>query len=206
MIVLETERLLLRHLVPADLDALHALYSDPEMRRFYPDGTLTRAETMSEIAWFANGHPQHPQLGLWATVERRSGDFLGRCGLLPWQIDGVDEIELAFMIDKRRWREGLASEAALAIARHAREVLGLKRLVCLIVPGNRASEGVARRLGMRFEREFSDEFGPGHLHAMALDMDVDGGMDKNRCRSIADERSPVEPVEPAEPAQPQQED
>jgi RimJ/RimL family protein N-acetyltransferase len=43
--VLETERLVLRRLRPADLEPLHALYRDPEIRRYYPDGTRTLEET-----------------------------------------------------------------------------------------------------------------------------------------------------------------
>ena len=87
MVILTTARLVLRHLEPDNLDALYALYRDPEMRAFYPDGTRTFAETKEELDWFLNGHPHHPQLGLWATIERSSGAFLGRCGLLPWQIE-----------------------------------------------------------------------------------------------------------------------
>jgi len=37
--VVETARLRLRRLVPADLDALAALYADPEVRRYFPEGT-----------------------------------------------------------------------------------------------------------------------------------------------------------------------
>src|SRR5512141_678634 len=100
MVVLTTDRLLLRRFVAADLDPLFALYRDPEIRHYFPDGTLTREETEQELHWFANGHPRHPELGLWATVDVRTGELLGRCGLLPWQIDGVDEVELAFLIAK----------------------------------------------------------------------------------------------------------
>ena len=114
------------------------------------------------------GHPHRPELGLWATVDRHTGEFLGRCGLLPWHIEGTDEVELAFMIKKDRWRQGLATEAARGIIRHANEVLHLRRLVCLVMPGNEASIGVTRRVGMEFEREFTEEFGPCHLYALAL--------------------------------------
>jgi len=138
------------------------------MRRYFPDGTRTLAETREELDWFVNGHPRHPELGLWATSERASGDFLGRCGLLPWQIDGVDEVELAFMIDKRRWGEGLATEAARAIVQHAATTLRLRRLICLITPGNVASERVASKVGMHFEREYTDEYGVCHIHSRAL--------------------------------------
>jgi ribosomal-protein-alanine N-acetyltransferase len=168
MIILNTQRLWLRHLEPDDLEPLYALYRDPEIRKFYPDGTRTREEIKAELEWFLHGHPRHPQLGLWATVERTTGEFLGRCGLLPWHIQGRDEVELAFMIKKERWREGLASEAALGIIRHAQDVLDLRRLVCLVTPGNTASVGVAQKVGLSFEREFTDEWGPCHLYAMSL--------------------------------------
>jgi len=45
MQILETDRLILRHLVPEDLDQLFALYSDQETRRYFPEGTLTYEET-----------------------------------------------------------------------------------------------------------------------------------------------------------------
>ena len=168
MIILTTNRLALRHLEPEDLDALFALYRDPEMRRYFPEGTRTLAETKEELEWHQHGHPRHRELGLWATIERSTGAFLGRCGLLPWLIDGVLEVELAYMITKERWREGLASEAARGIVEHARGVLHLKRLICLITPGNDASIGVAEKVGMTFERAYTDEFGPCLIYAMAL--------------------------------------
>jgi RimJ/RimL family protein N-acetyltransferase len=166
--ILETPRLLLRHLELADLPALYSLYRDPEIRQYFPDGTRTLEETKDELEWFLNGHPRHPELGLWATVEKGSGAFLGRCGLLPWSIEGRHEVELAFLIDKARWGQGLATEASLGVAQYARQRLGLRRLTCLITPGNKRSAAVAQKVGMRFEREHTDEFGLCHLHSMQL--------------------------------------
>ena len=168
MIVLQTPRLTLRHLVPEDLGALHALYGDPEIRQYYPDGTLTLEATRQELEWFLHGHPRFPELGLWAAIERRSGDFLGRCGLLPWEIEGRHEVELAYLIDKSRWGEGLATEAATAIVGYAGSVLRLRRLICLIIPGNSASARVAQKAGMSFERELVDELGPCHIYSRSL--------------------------------------
>jgi ribosomal-protein-alanine N-acetyltransferase len=168
--ILETPRLLLRHLEPGDLASLYALYRDPEVREYFPDGTRTLEETRDELEWFVNGHPQHPELGLWATVEKDSGAFLGRCGLLPWRIDGQHTVELAFLIDKARWGEGLATEASRGIVRYASAVLGLHRLICLIMPGNDRSAAVARKVGMKFEREHIDEYAVCHVYSMALQL------------------------------------
>ena len=165
IVVLETERLVLRRLVPEDIAALHALYRDPVVRRYFPDGTRTLEQTREELEWFLHGHPRHRELGLWATVERATGAFLGRCGLLPWTIDGVAEVELAYLIDPARWGEGFATEAARAIVRHAHEAIGLARLIGLIDPANRASVRVAEKVGLRFERTYVDEHGPCAIYA-----------------------------------------
>lgn len=167
MQILETERLLLRHLTPDDLDDLYALYCDPEITKFIPDAPRNYAEAKEELEWHQHGHPRHPELGLWATVHKASGQFIGRCGLLPWQIDGVDEVEVAYTIARNYWGQGLASEAALAIRDYAFQHLGLTRLVCLIDDGNRASARVAEKMGMAFEREAEDEIGPFLLYSMA---------------------------------------
>jgi [ribosomal protein S5]-alanine N-acetyltransferase len=166
MVILETRRLALRHFEAGDVEALYRLYRDPQMRAHFPDGTRTFAETREELEWFLNGHPDRPELGLWAAVERSTGAFVGRCGLLPWIIDGRLEVELAYLIDKARWGEGLATEAAYGIAQHARDDLGLKRLICLIMPGNAASAAVAEKIGMTFEREYTAEFGLCHIYSM----------------------------------------
>jgi ribosomal-protein-alanine N-acetyltransferase len=160
MHILETERLSLRRLLPSDLDDLYALYRDEEIRRYFPEGTLSYPDTKEELEWFLNGHPRHPELGLWATIHKPDGRFIGRCGLLPWTIDGQQEVEVAYLIDKAYWRRGLATEAAQAIVRYAFERLGLERLICLIDPQNQASIGVAQKIGMAFEKTGADEHGP----------------------------------------------
>ena len=172
MIILETRRLILRHLEMSDLDALSRLYGDPQVRAHFPEGTRSFDETKEELEWFLNGHPDRPELGLWATVERHTGVFLGRCGLLPWTIDGQSEVELAYLIDRTRWGQGLATEAAGGIIQYARDKLGLQRLICLIMPGNAASIAVARKSGMVFEREYTGEFGMCHIYSRALQKEV----------------------------------
>lgn len=159
MFILSSPHLTFRHLEPSDLDDLYALYRDPEIRRYFPEGILNYDETKEELEWFLNGHPRHPKLGLWATIHKPSGRFIGRCGLLPWTIDGVFEVEVAYLLAKEYWGRGLGSEAACAIRDYAFDNLGLTRLVCLIYPGNMASIRVAQKIGMTFEKEGLDEKG-----------------------------------------------
>ena len=165
MIILETPRLMLRHFVPDDLDSVFALYSDPDIRRYIPDCATTYEETQEQLEWYLHGHPKHPELGLWATIHKESNQFIGRCGLLPWTIDGRFEVEVAYLIDKAYWGQGLGTEAAQAILEYGFEQLNLSRLVCLIDEENVASIKVATHIGMSFEKASRDEIGPFLLYA-----------------------------------------
>ena len=163
--IVETKRLIFRRLIPDDLEALFALYSDPEVRRYFPEGTLTYEETREELEWFLNGHPAHPELGLWATIHKETGEFIGRCGLLPWTIEDRPEVEVAYMLAKAYWGQGLGTEAAQAILDYGFEQLHLSRLICLIDAENQASQKVAQKIGMTFEKEVDDGKGPALLYS-----------------------------------------
>ena len=152
-IILETKRLILRHLIMEDLADLFALYSDPEIRQYFPEGILNLKDTKEELEWHMNGHPKYPELGLWATIHKETSKFIGRCGLLPWEIDGKLEVEIAYLLDKSFWHQGLATEAAQGILNYGFEKLNLPRLICLIDPENIASQRVAERIGMMLERK-----------------------------------------------------
>ncbi len=151
--VLETERLILRRLTMDDLDALFALYSDPEVRRYFPEETLTFEQTKEELEWIINVYYGQYGYGLWATIHKETGEFIGRCGLLPWTIDGRAEVEVAYMLARAYWGQGLGTEAARAILQYGFEQLHLARLICLVDPGNQASSNVARKIGMTLEKD-----------------------------------------------------
>jgi ribosomal-protein-alanine N-acetyltransferase len=150
-LILETDRLFLRRLNLDDLNDLFALYRDPEIRRYFPEGVLNLEQTKEELEWHLNGHPDHPELGLWATVHKETGKFIGRCGLLPWEISGKLEVEIAYLLDRAFWGQGLATEAAKGILEYGFKELNLHRLICLIDPENLASRRVAERIGMTLE-------------------------------------------------------
>jgi RimJ/RimL family protein N-acetyltransferase len=171
-IILATPRLILRRQVPSDLDDLWALYSDPEITKHIPDAPRTREEAREELEWHMNGHPRNPDLGLWATIHKESGKFIGRCGLLPWTIEDQQEVEVAYTLARKYWGQGLATEAAQAILHYGFEKLGLSRLVSLIEPENIASQRVAEKIGMVFEKRVDeDKYGPFFIYSIKRSSD-----------------------------------
>jgi ribosomal-protein-alanine N-acetyltransferase len=148
MTVIETERLLLRPMTFADTDDLAALYADPEVMRFF-DGTRTREQAVEQIR---KCQELYRSVGFyfWATIHKADDRFIGRCGLLPQVIDGRPEYEVAYMIARSYWGQGLGTEAARGIRDWAFASHPFPRLVSIIAPDNLASRRVAEKNGMRY--------------------------------------------------------
>ena len=165
-VILETERLSFRRLTMDDLDNLFALYHAPDVRKYYSEGIPSYEETRRELEWIVNECYVKYGFGMWATILKETGKFIGRCGLCPMDIEGKEEIEVAYMLDSKYWGQGLATEAAQAILHHGFERVGVKRLICVINPNNIASARVAEKIGMRLEIDGDVNGEPTLLYAL----------------------------------------
>lgn len=151
MIVLETERLVLRHLGPHDADFIVALLNDPAFLRFIGDRNVRTADDAR--GYIQNGPVEsyaRNGFGLYLVERRDDGTPLGMCGLLKREVLNDVDIGFAFMPAFRG--AGYAREAAAATVQHARDALGLPRVVAIVSPDNEASIGLLERLGFAFER------------------------------------------------------
>ena len=151
VIVLETPRLVLRHFTPDDGDALAEVLCDRENMRFYPE-PFTRTDCDGWVEKCITRY-RDDGYGLWATIRKADGQFIGDCGLLRQLVDGTTETEVGYHLARRFQGYGYASEAARACMRHAFTVLGRPRVISLIRPENLPSRKVAERNGMRVEKE-----------------------------------------------------
>jgi RimJ/RimL family protein N-acetyltransferase len=82
---------------------------------------------------------------------KNTGDLIGRCGPMLTEVEGVSEIELGYSLIRSCWGHGYATEAARAALDYCIHVLGHRRVIALIEPGNSASFKVAEKIGMRRE-------------------------------------------------------
>lgn len=152
--ILETPRLTLRELVPEDEDALAAMFADPDVMRWIGSGGVrTREDVRAAIARERDGYGERGY-GQWATTLRASSEPIGLCGLIRWpDIDGVEEIEVAYLLARHVWGRGYATEAATAIRDRGLRQLRRDRLVSLVYHDNVASMHVARKIGMAWEKD-----------------------------------------------------
>jgi ribosomal-protein-alanine N-acetyltransferase len=153
MIVLETDRLVLRHLVVDDAADLYRIYSDPETMKFMGKAPVSVAEERQYIQSHIAHHYEKYGVGLFATVLKENNRLIGRCGLMRKQIENTAEVEVAYLLDREYWGKGLATEAAEAIIEHGCAKYGFRRIVAIVHPHNTASIRIAEKIGMRYERD-----------------------------------------------------
>jgi [ribosomal protein S5]-alanine N-acetyltransferase len=146
---LETDRLLLRSLQPQDVAQMIVLVTDPSVTRFLGgprDAEQVRTTLQNELVI-----PPRGRLGQWPVLLKATGTFVGGCGLISKEIEGVTEVELVYAFVASAWGKGYATEIGLALLGFATEELRLTRVVALIDPENLPSKRVAEKLGMQRE-------------------------------------------------------
>jgi [ribosomal protein S5]-alanine N-acetyltransferase len=168
MIIAETERLLLRHFHVGDAAAMNCVFCDAEVMRF-GRGAQTSEWVKEWLLGCLEKYHQTWGFGHWAVVEKASHETLGLCGLAQYpDIDGQTEIEIGYRLARPYWGKGYATEAAKAVRDYGFNTLGFDRLVSIIDPRNVASNGVAEKLGMQYEKDimFKDYTHADRLYTM----------------------------------------
>ncbi|MCX5067984.1 GNAT family N-acetyltransferase [Micromonospora lupini] len=153
-----TERLRLRRLTAADVDALVELDSDPEVMRFLTGGVATPRATVQDeqVPRLLAQYERHPGLGRWAALDRAGGDFLGWFALDPSE-DGT-EAELGYRLRRSTWGRGLATEGSRALVRYAFDTVGVRRVWAETMAVNERSRRVLAKAGLRHVRTFHLQF------------------------------------------------
>ncbi len=151
--VLQTERLDLRRLAVRDAAFILELLNDAAFLAHIGDRgvrTLDDARAYIENGPVAS-YARHG-FGLYLVERRADARALGICGLVKRETLADVDIGFAFMPAYRAC--GYGRESAAAVLGHAHTVLGLKRVVAIVAPGNTASAALVESLGLRFERMF----------------------------------------------------
>ena len=152
-----TERLSYRPHTPADAEAMHAVWGDPEVMRYLPSEPSASLSESAERVERSISRFAETGFGLCAVVEREGERVVGTCGLFPVEWVGPD-VEVAYHFARAVWNRGYATEAAGAWVGTAFKQLRLERVVALAYPANRASTRVMEKIGMRFDRDV-DRYG-----------------------------------------------
>jgi RimJ/RimL family protein N-acetyltransferase len=149
-VILETPRLVLREFSRDDGAFVLRLLNEPSWLRFIGDrGVRTLADAHRYLDDGPRKSYARDGFGLWCVVPRPTGPPVGMCGLI--RRDALPDVDVGFAFLPEAWGRGYARESAAAVLDHARDVLGLRRILAITDPENEASIRVLERVGMRPE-------------------------------------------------------
>jgi len=147
LVILETERLILRRWRESDKSPFARLNADPRVMEFMPK-ILSVDESNRLIDRIE--HFEERGFGLCAVELRRDHSFIGVVGLSTpsFKTAFTPCIEIGWRLSADHWGHGLATEGAQSIVRYALEAKSIQQLVSFTVPNNLRSRGVMQKLGM----------------------------------------------------------
>jgi len=147
---INTSRLSLRWIRTEDVDDFYAVYSNPEVMRYWSTLPLPDKDAASKLINEIHEGIKRDDMMKWGIALRSSDKLIGSVTL--FHIDFTHRrAEIGYAQGRAYWGQGYMQEALKAVLNHAFEILNLHRIEADVDPRNAASVRTLERLG--FQRE-----------------------------------------------------
>ncbi len=156
-IMTKTERLIIREMVPSDLDALCKILCDKEVMRAAYENAFSVEEAKD---WMNRHFRRYAEygFGLWAVVLKETNEMIGQCGLTMQSWRERELLEIGYLFQKEYWHKGYATEAAVACKEYAFSVLNASSVYSMVRANLITSQNVAVRNGMKVVDSLTKNF------------------------------------------------
>ncbi len=163
-IYLETDRVRLRELTAKDRSALIELDSDPEVMKFLTGGrpsTLRQVQKMIGRVAAELKRSEH-KFGVWAAVEKKTGDFMGWFHLFPLHDDpkDINRLYLGYRLKKIFWGQGYATEVSRRLIEKSFLEFGAREVCAQAMKANLKSQNVMIKAGLTLKSEYREKTFP----------------------------------------------
>lgn len=162
----ETARLRFRRLKPEDFATWLKFFEHPLWNKYWKVEPATPAGFCKD--WFDKAfyRYEHDLGGMNVLVDKKTGAFIGQCGLLVQTVDDLEELEIAYSILPEFWNQGYATEAAkkcmeVAFGNNFRD-----SLISIIHVNNAESARVAMKNGMEVEKRTIYDNNPVNIYRL----------------------------------------
>ena len=157
---IETERLILRNILPTDLEGMFELDSDPEVHRYLGNKPFKSKRQSEEIINSMIKQYEDFGIGRWAMIDKQTDEFMGWSGLKLKTITlngHTNFYDIGYRIIRRFWGKGYATESSIAALDYGFNTLNLKTIYGITEKGNDASHKVLLKIGLKYIEDFYDQ-------------------------------------------------
>lgn len=156
----ETDRFILREILPTDVDGFFDLDSDPDVHRYLGNKPVKNREQIVTVINFIRQQYADYGIGRWAIVDKTTHEFIGWTGL-KWVTEPTNKhrnyYDLGYRIRKKYWGKGIATETAIASLAYAFENLHATEVYAMAACANTGSNNVLAKAGLTLLETFDLE-------------------------------------------------
>ncbi|MDP3313781.1 GNAT family N-acetyltransferase [Lutibacter sp.] len=153
----ETERLILREILPTDIDGLFELDSDPEVHRYLGNKPVSSKDEIVKVINFIRQQYIDNGIGRWAIIDKQTNEFIGWTGLKFEKNETNNHknyYDLGYRLIKKYWGKGIATEAAFASLEYAFDKLNTDYVYAMADCENEGSNKILKKVGLKFIKTF----------------------------------------------------
>jgi RimJ/RimL family protein N-acetyltransferase len=159
-VLAETERLIIREILPTDVNEMFELHSDPEVHKFLGNKTVTSKEQIVNIINFVRQQYIDYGVGRLAIISKKTNEFMGWTGLefvTNETNNHKNYYDLGYRLIKRFWGRGIATESAFASLDYAFDKLNTNEVYAIADCENTGSNKILSKVGLKFVETFDLE-------------------------------------------------
>ncbi|MFT8322057.1 MAG: GNAT family protein [Bacillus sp. (in: firmicutes)] len=147
---LETERLILRKLTPADLEDMYVYGSNPDVTKYVTWDTHQTVSDTNGFLQFILSQYEKKQIAPWGMEYKENSRIIGTIDFVWWHPDQY-RAEIGYALSQEYWGKGIMTEAAKEVVQFGFEKMGLTRIQAKCFTENTGSARVMEKAGMTFE-------------------------------------------------------
>jgi RimJ/RimL family protein N-acetyltransferase len=156
----ETERFILREILPTDVEGMFALDSDPEVHIYLGNKPVTDKSQTVDVIHFIRQQYINNGIGRWAIIDKITNEFIGWSGLkfvTELTNNHQNYYDLGYRLIKKYWGKGIATETAIASLDYAFNELNATDVYAMADCKNVGSNKILIKVGLKFIETFELE-------------------------------------------------
>jgi ribosomal-protein-alanine N-acetyltransferase len=145
-IIAQTPQFVIRNFKPDEEEAYLSLFDDEQVLIHIPK--RSRKENMNIFRNALNDYAARKTLGRWGLFNNGDNEYIGLCLLKNFNGE-AGKIELGYVLSRKYWGKGIASEMAHKMVAYAFTHTDAQELVAITTLGNIASQRVLEKAGFK---------------------------------------------------------
>lgn len=144
-IIANTPRFVIRNFKAEEEEQFMSLFNDEQVTLHLPK--RSRKENLEIFKKTLDGYSESPSLGRWGIFNNANGELIGMCLLRNYE-NGDEKVELGYVLARKFWGKGIASEMALIMVAYGFTHIKTKEIVAVTTLGNAGSQKVLEKAGL----------------------------------------------------------